>query len=181
MKKQKVLNTEVEKVKAIKRVNERRAEIARDVKAGRLPSIILEKYDNAIAAAVKDTSLLTKSGNISHGSRATSELSASDLEGLLNRETSAAARGRLQDTFEQEQLAGHQLPDDYDLKKFTRDFNLVQKTLEDDYAEYYNAVAELRSKWKGDSWDPSYHDIARSIRSARIKRGKQAAAAARGE
>ena len=62
MKKQKVLNTEIEKVKAIKRVNERRAEIARDVKVGRLPSIILEKYDNAIAAAVKDTSLLTKSG-----------------------------------------------------------------------------------------------------------------------
>ena len=79
MKKQKVLNTDIEKVKAIKRINERRAEIARDVKAGRLPEVYLEKYDNAINAAVKDPTLLTKTGNISHGSRAVSELTSSDL------------------------------------------------------------------------------------------------------
>lgn len=180
MRKQKVLNTEVEKVKAIKRVNERRAEIARDVKSGKLPSIMLEKYDNAINAAVKDPGLLTKSGNISHGTNALAALSSKDLEGLLNRDTAALARGRLQDTFEQEQLAGKSLPDDYDIKKFTRDFNMVQKTLEDDYAEYYSAISEIRSKWKGDDWEPSYHDIARQIRSNRIRAGKARAAAARG-
>lgn len=180
MKKQIVQNTEVSKIKAIKRINERRAEIARDVKNDRLPSIYLEKFDNAIAAAVKDPGLLTKTGNISHGSRAVSELTVSDLEGLLNRETSAMARGRMAETFKQEQLAGHKLPDDYDQKRFNRDFNLVQKTLEDDYAEYYSAIEELRATWKGDDWDPSYRDIARSIRSQRIKRGKAAAAARRG-
>lgn len=179
MKKQKVLNTDVEKVKAIKRINERRAEIARDVKAGRLPEVYLEKYDNAINAAVKDPTLLTKTGNISHGSRAVSELSSSDLEGLLNRETAANARRRMEYTFKEEQLAGHNLPDNYDQKKFNRDFNLVQKVLEDDYAEYYDAVAELRNKWGSDDWNPSYYDIARSIRSQRIKRGKERAAAAR--
>lgn len=179
MKKQKVINTEIEKVKAIKRINERRAEIARDVKSGRLPAVMLEKYDNAINAAVKDPGLLTKSGNISHGSKALDALTSKDLEGLLNRDTAAMARGRLQDTFDQELLSGQPLPDDYDIKKFIRDFNLVQKTLEDDYAEYYSAVEELRSKWKGDDWNPSYHDIARSIRSQRIKAGKAKAAAAR--
>lgn len=179
MKKQKVLNTEVEKVKAIKRINERRAEIARDVKAGSLPEVYLEKYDNAINAAVKDPTLLTKTGNISHGSRAVSELSSSDLEGLLNRETAANARRRMEYIYKEEQLAGHNLPDNYDQKKFNRDFNLVQKVLEDDYAEYYDAVAELRNKWGGDDWNPSYYDIARSIRSQRIKRGKERAAAAR--
>lgn len=180
MKKQKVLNTDAEKVKAIKRVNERRAEIARDVKAGRLPEIYLEKYDNAINAAVKDPTLLTKTGNISHGSRAVSELTTSDLEGLLNRETSAEARRRMEYTFKEDQLAGHNLPDNYDQKKFIRDFNLVQKVLEDDYAEYYEAIVELRSNWKDNDWDPSYYDIARSIRSQRIKRGKARAATERG-
>lgn len=179
MKKQKVLNTDVEKVKAIKRINERRAEIARDVKSGRLPEIYLEKYDNAINAAVKDPTLRTKSGNISHGSRAVDSLSTKDLEGLLNRETAANARRRMEYTFQEEQLAGHNLPDNYDQKKFNRDFNLVQKVLEDDYAEYYNAIAELRSRWKSDEWDPSYHDIARSIRAQRIRQGKERAAAAR--
>ena len=82
-------------------------------------------------------------------------------------------------TFKEEQLAGHNLPDNYDQKKFNRDFNLVQKVLEDDYAEYYDAVSELRNKWGGDDWNPSYYDIARSIRSQRIKRGKERAAAAR--
>ena len=179
MKKQKVLNTDVEKVKAIKRINERRAEIARDVKAGRLPEVYLEKYDNAINAAVKDSTLLTKSGNISHGSRAVSEISSKDLEGLLNRETSGTARARMEHTFQEEQLAGHNLPDNYDQKKFNRDFNLVQKTLEDDYAEYYDAVSELRNKWGGEDWNPSYYDIARSIRSQRIKRGRAKAAESR--
>ena len=179
MKKQKVLNTDGEKVKAIKRINERRAEIARDVKAGRLPEIYLEKYVNAINAAVKDPTLLTKTGNISHGSRAVNSLSTKDLEGLLNRETAANARRRMEYTFKEEQLAGHNLPDNYDQKKFNRDFNLVQKVLEDDYAEYYDAVAELRNKWGGDDWNPSYYDIARSIRSQRIKRGRESAAAAR--
>lgn len=179
MKKQKVQNTEAEKIKAIKRINERRAEIARDVAAGNLPEIYLEKYDNAINAAVKDPSLLTKSGNISHGSRVVSELTASDLEGLLNRETSAQARGRMAYTYKEEQLAGHKLPDDYNQQKFNRDFNLVQKTLEDDYAEYYSAVSELRSKWRGDEWNPSYYDIARSIRGSCIRAGKQRAAATR--
>lgn len=178
MKKQKVLNTDQEKIKAIKRINERRAEIARDVASGRLPDIYLEKYDNAILAAVKDPTMLTKIGNISHGGRAVSSLSTSDLEGLLNRETSATARARMAYTFKEEQLAGHNLPDNYDQKKFNRDFNLVQKTLEDDYAEYYDAVATLRSSWKTEEWNPSYYDIARSIRSGRIKRGKARAAAA---
>ena len=176
MKKQKVLNTEIEKVKAIKRINERRAEIARDVKSGRLPEIYLEKYDNAINAAIKDPSLRTKSGNISHGSRAVESLSTKDLEGLLNRETAGNARRRMEFTYNEEKAAGYKLPDDYDQKKFNRDFNLVQKTLEDDYAEYYDAISELRSRWKADDWDPSYYDIARSIRSQRIKRGKARAA-----
>lgn len=179
MKKQKVLNTSADKINAIKRINERRAEIARNVKKDKLPEIILEKFDNAIAAAVKDPTLLTKSGNISHGSAAVAALSTADLEGLLNRETAAVARGRMALTYKEEQLAGHKLPDNYDQKKFNRDFNLVQKTLEDDYAEYYNAVAELRNKWDSEDWDPSYYDIARSIRGQRIKRGKEAAAARR--
>ena len=85
----------------------------------------------------------------------------------------------MSETYQQEVLAGHNLPDNYNQTRFNRDFDLVQRTLEEDYAEYYSAIEELRAKWTGDEWDPSYYEIARSIRSGRIKRGRAAAAVRR--
>lgn len=74
-----------EKEKQIKKINERRAQIAREVKEGTLPQDALRRYENAMRAAAGD--FINKSGNIAHGKAAQAALSKEALDALLQRDT----------------------------------------------------------------------------------------------
>ena len=71
--------------KQIKKINERRAQIARDVKEGTLPKDALRRYENAMRAAAGD--FINKSGNIAHGKAAQAAISKEALDALLQRDT----------------------------------------------------------------------------------------------
>ena len=77
------LSTAVEK--QIKKINERRAQIAREVKEGTLPQDALRRYENAMRAAAGD--FINKSGNIAHGKAAQAAISKEALDSLLQRDT----------------------------------------------------------------------------------------------
>lgn len=74
-----------EKEKKIKRINERRAQIAREVKEGKLPNDVLRRYENAMRAAAGD--YINASGNITHGKAAQDAISDEALDALLQRDT----------------------------------------------------------------------------------------------
>ena len=73
------------KEKEIKKINERRAQIAREVKEGTLPKDALRRYENAMWAAAGD--FINKSGNIAHGKAAQAAISKEALDALLQRDT----------------------------------------------------------------------------------------------
>lgn len=180
-KKQKIGRSNEDKVKAIKRINERRAEIARAVKKNQLPKIYLKRYDESILAAVKDPKLLTKTGNISHGSKAVGALSTNDLKGLLNRETAAEAKQTARRQYEEEQKQYKDTYwDEYDEETeepeeaeytyddYLNDVNAVNEALEDNYAETYDAFA---ASFKGTHGKKTYRTLNAALQGAEIPAG----------
>lgn len=93
---------EQQKIKDIKRINERRAEIQRAVQRGQLPKTYLDRFDAAIRAAVPDPNMLTKTGNISHGKDTVQSIKQEDIDALLSRETASQAKKSVKKAFEQE-------------------------------------------------------------------------------
>mgnify|MGYP003302369199 CR=1 FL=1 len=73
------------KEKDIKKINERRAQIVREVKAGTLPKDALRRFENAMRAAAGDH--INASGNIAHGKAAQAAISQEALDALLQRDT----------------------------------------------------------------------------------------------
>lgn len=80
------------KVNKIKRINERRAAIARAVAAKKLPLEYLNTFEAAMRAAVHDNSLFSASGNISHGKKAVDSINTKALDALLKKETAGVAQ-----------------------------------------------------------------------------------------
>lgn len=81
-----------DKVKKIKRINERRAEIERAVKDKKLPKEFLDQYEAAMRSAVHDNSLFSSKGNISHGKDALNKINEKSLDALLKKETAGQAK-----------------------------------------------------------------------------------------
>lgn len=172
-KKQSVGRSNVGKINAIKRINERKAEIAREVQRGKLPRVYLNNFNNAILAAIKDPSLLTKSGNISHGSKAVKALNASDLKALLNRETASEAKKTAQKNFrEEKELYKSQYWDEYDeesgpLEDYTyedyiNDMNAVYDALDNYHDDTYSAFKMAFQGSKGKKTYAQLHDAINS-------------------
>lgn len=81
-----------DKVKKIKRINERRAEIERAVKDKKLPKEFLDQYEAAMRSAVHDSTLFSPKGNISHGKDALNKINEKSLDALLKKETAGQAK-----------------------------------------------------------------------------------------
>lgn len=96
------VKTNVNKVNAIKKINERAAELDRQAKSGQIPQYIADQYRAAMQAASKGH--LTKSGNISHGTKATEDISDEVLTALLSKDTAGAVKKGLREGAKKEEM-----------------------------------------------------------------------------
>lgn len=149
------------KVKKIKKINERRTEIERAVNSGKLPKEYLDSYESAIRSAVHDNNLINARGNISHGKKAVDQIDTKALDALLKKETSGEAQRKTYQYYqtyrkEEEQLKSKyreytstkeletdnpfiEPPSGYDYNQFVQDRDYVYENMETD-KDWYQAV-----------------------------------------
>ena len=176
-------NSQEDIVKAIKRINERRASIARAVQKKQLPKVALTRYDEAILAAVKDPRLLTKSGAISHGTQAVNAVSPSDLRGLLRRNTVAEEKMLFKKSFkEQQEQEQEQFWDEYDedyqeedsgeytYDDYIDDVNDVNDALEDNYSETYDVFDRA---FRGTRGKKTYRQLNQVLQGSKLPKQAQ--------
>lgn len=117
------------KEKEIKKINERRAQIARDVKEGLLPQDALNRYENAMRAVAGD--FINESGNIAHGKAAQAAISKEALDALLQRSTS----GQLKKEIKREAAKEYNIPvkalTKADIKQYNEDVDFVNDYIEE--------------------------------------------------
>lgn len=83
---------EQDKIKKIKRINERRAEIERAVQKKQLPKEFLDQYEAAMRSAIHNNDLFSSKGNISHSKDALNKINEKTLDTLLKKETAGKAK-----------------------------------------------------------------------------------------
>ena len=125
--------TDEQKVSAIKRINERRAQMRRDFGED---SSLYRQYDNAINLAISDDALLP-SGNISHGKAALDLIDEHDLEMLLRKETAGDIKKRAREEAKRE---SEETGEAVNWKDIIDAQEVVYEVMEDDYSEFYEAV-----------------------------------------
>ena len=131
----------LEKIKsAIKRINQRFADIKKAVRAGKLPKAAEEKYAAAMRAAAGEENLLP-SGNISHGNKA-AEAMRSSIEDLEKHATA----GQLKKTMEKQVREAQEEGEDYTESDFMSDYDFVTDAEAQDPDECYEAYDEA---WGG--------------------------------
>lgn len=130
--------TDEQKVSAIKRINERKAQIKRDFGED---SSIYRQYDNAVYLAIPDDALLP-SGNISHSKKAIDLINEKDLNALLRRDTSGDIKRKAKAIAKQET---EETGKDTTWQEVILSQEIVYDTLENDYDDFYEAV---ESYWK---------------------------------
>lgn len=146
------------KEKEIKKINERRAQIARDVRAGKLPETALRRYEDAMRAAAGD--YLNKSGNIAHGKAAQAAISKEALDALLQRQTS----GQLQKDIKKQVAEEYDKPvkevTREDLETYMSDVDFVNNYISDDADRAYEA---FRLAFAGKKGNKSYYQLRQAI------------------
>ena len=125
--------TDEQKVSAIKRINERRAQMRRDFGED---SSLYRQYDNAINLAIPDDALLP-SGNISHGKKALDLINDQDLESLLRKETAGDIKKRAREEAKRE---SEETGEAVNWRDIIEAQEVVYEVMEDDYSEFYEAV-----------------------------------------
>lgn len=125
--------TDEQKVSAIKRINERRAQMKRDFGED---SSLYRNYDYAIYLAIPDDALLP-SGNISHGKKALDLINEQDLEKLLRKETAGDIKKRAREEAKRE---SEETGEAVNWKDIIDAQEVVYEVMEDDYSEFYEAV-----------------------------------------
>ena len=125
--------THEQKVSAIKRINERRAQMRRDFGED---SSLYRQYDNAIQLSIPDAALLP-SGNISHGSKAVDMIPDSTLEVLLRKETAGDIKKRAKEEAKRE---SEETGERVSWRDIIEAQEVVYEVMENDYSEFYEAV-----------------------------------------
>lgn len=150
------LSTAIEK--QIKKINERRAQIARDVRAGKLPETALKRYEDAMRAAAGD--FINKSGNIAHGKAAQAAISKEALDALLQRQTS----GQLQKDLKKQVAEEYDKPvkevTREDLETYMSDVDFVNNYISDDADRAYDA---FKMSFTGKKGHKSYYQLRKAI------------------
>lgn len=153
--------------KSIKKINERRAEIQRQVMSGKLPKAALIRYDNAMRSAAgsfiregftqrgktKGTPVL----RIEHGKRALEEIDEQALNALLQRPTAGAMKKDIKRAASENY--GRRATR-ADIEQYMSDIDYVDEALREHYQETYDA---LDRKYKGTSGKKTYHDLRETI------------------
>ena len=155
------------KEKAIKRVNERRAQIQRDVRAGKLPESSLEQYDAAIRAAAGD--FLNRSGNIAHGKAAQEGISWNDINALLQRESSRQLQSDIKKKAAEQYDKDPRKLTAEEVRQYVGDVDYVNKQFAEEYERTYKALDE---KYRGVKGRKTYSQLATTIREWNIKHPK---------
>lgn len=114
--------------KQIKKINERRAQIAREVKDGTLPKDALRRFENAMRAAAGD--YINASGNISHGKAAQAAISKEALDALLQRDTAGQLKKEIK----------KQVAEEYD--KSVKDVTKEEVKAYNDAIDYVNSYID---------------------------------------
>ena len=148
--------TLAQKQSAIKRINERFAEIKRSVKKGDLPQSVADRFADAMRAAGGD--YILKSGNISHGKKAAEEIDEGALRNLLSRETAGEAKKSIREQVKQEYGSEYTKAD---IEQYFDDMDFVNNELSSKPVETYDAWA---SKFTGVPGVKSYAQLAGAIR-----------------
>lgn len=130
--------TDEQKVSAIKRINERKAQIKRDFGED---SSLYRQFDNAVYLAIPDEALLP-SGNISHSKKAIDLINEKDLNALLRRDTSGDIKRKAKAIAKQET---EETGKDTTWQEVILSQEIVYETLENDYDDFYEAVKRY---WK---------------------------------
>ena len=125
--------TDEQKVSAIKRINERRAQMRRDFGED---SSLYRNYDYAIYLAIPDDALLP-SGNISHGKKALDLINEQDLEKLLRKDTAGDIKKRAREEAKRE---SEETGEAVNWKDIIDAQEVVYEVMEDDYSDFYEAV-----------------------------------------
>lgn len=134
-------------ISKIKRINERRAEIKRGVKAGKIPRGVLNNWDVAFDRIATDAGvMLTKSGNIPHSMRAAENIDLDALDGLLHRRTAGEIKKDIKAGVINEY---GETPSAADMEDFTNDMSYVYEQLADNYDEMYDAFKAAFQGVKG--------------------------------
>lgn len=144
--------------KQIKKINERRAQIARDVRSGKLPETALKRYEDAMRAAAGD--YINKSGNIAHGKAAQAAISKEALDALLQRQTS----GQLQKDIKKQVAEEYDKPikevTREDLETYMSDVDFVNNYISDDADRAYDA---FNMAFAGKKGTKSYYQLRKAI------------------
>lgn len=148
-----------DKEKAIKKINERRAQIARDVRAGKLPESALDQYEAAMRAAAGP--YINANGNISHGKDAQENISWDTLNTLLQRETSGQLQRDIKKKAAEEYGKSKKELSQEDIKKYISDVNFVNDQFSQDYDRTYSA---LKMAFQGTRGRKTYRQLADAIR-----------------
>lgn len=145
-----------QKQSAIKRINERYAEIRRAVNKDQLPRSVLERYEDAIRAAAGN--FLLKSGNISHGKKAAESIDDEAIQNLLSRETAGEAKKKIREQVVKEYGEGFTQDD---LEEYFSDMDFVNRELSEKPSETYDA---LDNAFRGVPGLKTYSQLAEAIR-----------------
>lgn len=154
-----MIKDSIEKVvSVIKRVNERRAEIQRGVKAGKIPEGILKNWDAAFQIIAQNAGLnLTKSGNLPHGKKAVEDLDTDALQGLLQRKTAGEIK---KDIKRGAKMEYGEEPTPEELDEYQDDMSYVYEELADNPSETYDA---FDAKFRGVPGRKSYRQLRQAI------------------
>lgn len=143
--------TDAQKVSAIKRVNERMAEIGRQFGTD---SPEYERYKQAVDRVAGD--YLTPAGNISHGKKAVSGIDEVELDALSRHQTAGAIKEDYRRGAEQEGIT----PEEYRER-----VNSVREKLAGDYWLASDAINAAKSNgtWKVSGRRPTYSELDAAI------------------
>ena len=144
--------THEQKVSAIKRINERKAQIKRDFGED---SSLYRQYANAVDLAIPDAALLP-SGNISHSKAAVDLIDDDTLNTLLRRETAGDIKRRAKEEARRE---SEETGETVTWQEIIEAQEVVYETMEDNYDDFYSAVRLYWEKIGKGHPKPSYTTI----------------------
>lgn len=145
-------------ISKIKRINERRAEIKRGVKAGKIPQGVLNNWDTAFDRIATDAGvMLTKSGNIPHSMKAAENIDLDALDGLLQRRTAGQIKKDIKAGARQEYGED---PGQEEMEEYTDAMSYVYDQLASNYSETYDA---LKAAFGGTQGKKSYKQLKDAI------------------
>lgn len=146
------------KEKEIKKINERRAQIARDVQAGKLPQDALNRYENAMRAVAGD--FINKSGNIAHGKAAQAAISKEALDALLQRSTSGQLQRDIKKQVAEEYDKSAKAVTPAEIQQYISDVDFVNARIEADSDRAYDS---FKAAFQGKKGRKTYKQLRAAI------------------